>query len=95
MTNKEKRLERLKNNPKDVTFNELVAVLKSYGFEVRNYSGGSHYTVTHEHGDVFDPMEPNSIPRHKPHILPVYVRRAVKWIERVAADQEADDDQES
>jgi hypothetical protein len=80
-----KKLESLKTNPKDVSFEELVSALRSYGFEVENYSGGSHYTVSHPIHQVMDSREPNSIPKRKPHILPVYVRRAIRWIESVEA----------
>jgi hypothetical protein len=78
-----KRLDKARNNPKEVTFEELVALLQAYGFEVRNYSGGSHYTVWHPRYQVIQQKEPNSIPRRKPHLLPVYVKRALTWIERV------------
>ncbi|MDR1089379.1 MAG: type II toxin-antitoxin system HicA family toxin [Coriobacteriales bacterium] len=83
MVHKDKRLEHLKANPKAVSFEELVATLKAFGFEVKNYSGGSHFSVSHPRYPVFVLREPNSIPRHRPHVLPVYARRAIKWIERV------------
>ena len=83
MTNKRKQLQRFRNNPGAVSFEKLVSLLKSYGFEVRNYSGGSHYSVSHPEHDVFDAMEPNSIPMNKPHVLSVYVKRAIVWIDRV------------
>ena len=83
MTRQEKLLERYRNNPKAVSFEKLVSLLKSYGFEVENYSGGSHYSVSHPDYDIFDAMEPNSIPMHKPHVLSVYVKRAVIWIDRI------------
>ena len=83
MTRQEKLLEKIRGNPKAVSFKELVNLLQSYGFEVKNYSGGSHYSVSHPDHSVIDAMEPNSIPMHKPHVLPVYVKRAVKWIDYV------------
>jgi hypothetical protein len=83
LVRRDKRLENLKANPKTVSFEELVTTLKAFGFEVKNYSGGSHFSVSHPLYHVIDPMEPNSIPRRKPHVLPVYARRAIRWIERV------------
>ena len=83
MVRSEKQLEKIRNNPKAVSFEKLVSLLESYGFEVHNYSGGSHYSVSHPEFDVIGAMEPNSIPLHKPHVLPVYVKRALVWIERL------------
>jgi hypothetical protein len=83
LAHRDKRFECLKANPKAVSFEELVVTLKAFGFEVKNYSGGSHFSVSHPLYHVIDPREPNSIPRRKPHVLPVYARRAVRWIERV------------
>ena len=83
MTRQVKLLEKVRGNPRAVSFKELVSLLESYGFEVKNYSGGSHYSVSHPDYRVIDAMEPNSIPMHKPHVLPVYVKRAIVWIDRV------------
>ena len=83
MVQQEKQLEKFRNNPKAVSFEKLVSLLESYGFEVKNYSGGSHYSVSHPDYDVIDAMEPNSIPMHRPHLLSVYVKRAIGWIDRV------------
>ena len=89
MTRQEKQRERFRNNPKAVSFEKIVSLLESYGFEVKNYSGGSHYSVSHPDYDVIDAMEPNSIPMHKPHVLSVYVKRALLWIDRVEQAEEA------
>jgi len=83
VTQREKQLEKLRSNPKAVSFEKLVSILRSYGFEVKNYSGGSHYSVSHPDYDVINAMEPNSIPMNKPHVLPVYVKRSIAWIDRV------------
>ena len=83
MVHREKLLERFRNNPKAVSFEKLVSLLESYGFEVKNYSGGSHYSVSHPDYSIIDVREPNSIPMHKPHVLPVYVKRAIVWIDRI------------
>jgi len=91
MARKANKLTRYKNNPQDVSFEELKSLLESYGFEVKNYSGGSHYTVSHKKYSVIGMMEPNTIPMKKPHVLSVYVNRAIKWIEKVIEINETND----
>ncbi|MDR2957064.1 MAG: type II toxin-antitoxin system HicA family toxin [Coriobacteriales bacterium] len=88
MTKQEKLLEKIRNNPSSVSFEKLVNLLESFGFEVKNYSGGSHYSVSHPDDNIIGTMEPNSIPMHKPTVLPVYVRRAIVWIDRVRQVEE-------
>jgi len=94
VTQQEKLLQKIRSNPKAVSFKELVNLLQSYGFEVKNYSGGSHYSVSHPDYSVIDAMEPNSIPMHKPHVLPVYVKRAVKWIDSAELARKAKETEE-
>ncbi len=45
MSRIEKLLERIKNNPKTVRFNELSRLLKNRGYEVVNVTG-SHYSFS-------------------------------------------------
>ena len=90
MTRKDKKIEKYRNNPKDVSFDELKALLESHGFEVKNYSGGSHFSVSHPKYDVIKEMEPRSIPRGRPNVLEVYVRRAIRWIDMKIEMQEAE-----
>ena len=42
MTRREKELERIRNNPTNVRFEDLDRLLRSYGFESRS-PRGSHY----------------------------------------------------
>jgi hypothetical protein len=77
------KLTRYRNNPKNVSFEEIQTLLESFGFEVKNYSGGSHFSVSHKKYDVIGTMEPNTIPMKRPHVLQVYVKRAIRWIEKV------------
>ena len=44
MTKREKALRKMRNNPKEVRFNDLAKVLEQYGFEVRK-TGGSHKSL--------------------------------------------------
>jgi len=49
LTKKEKLLERIRNNPKDVKFVEVQKLLKAAGFNERQPKGGSsHYIYYHE-----------------------------------------------
>ena len=89
MTRWNKRLARYRNSPKDVSFEEIKVLLEAFGFEVKNYSGGSHYSVSHSKYEVIKPMEPNTIPMKKPSVREVYVKRAIKWIDRIIEMQEA------
>lgn len=73
MTQREKLLERIRSNPKDVRFEDLDKLLQWYGFECRS-SGGSHY-VYKKKG-----CRPITIPRHKP-VKTVYVKMVLRLIE--------------
>lgn len=88
MGQKEKRLITVKRSVNNVTFDELKVLLEYYGFEVKNRSGGSHYSVSHHIEGIIEVREPNTIPRHKPTVKPPYVKKALKWIERVIQHEE-------
>jgi len=83
-------LEKYRSNPKSVSFEELKSLLESYGFEVKNFSGGSHYSVSHPIYKIIKEMEPNSIPRKKPTVLKVYVKKAIDWIDLLIEIQKAE-----
>ena len=91
MTRIKNKLAQYRNNPKNVTFDELKTLLEAFGFEVKNYSGGSHYSVSHTKFDVIPHMEPNTIPMKKPNVLEVYVKRSLGWIEKAIEFQEAEE----
>lgn len=49
MTKKAKLLERIRNNPRDATFDEVRKLLRDEGFRERHPKGGSsHYIYYHE-----------------------------------------------
>ncbi len=74
MSQLEKLLERIKNNPKTVRFNELDKILQNAGFAVRQPRGGSsHYTYTK--GKII-----LTIPRHNPYIKQLYVEKAIECL---------------
>ena len=78
MGKREKLILRIKNNPKNVPFEELDTLLQYYGCQVRQPgSGSSHYYYTHPAAS-----EPLSVPKGRP-IKAVYVRRALKMIDEI------------
>ena len=49
MTRRQKRLAKIKANPRQVRFNDLVSVLQDAGFEMRqSRRGTSHYVFYHD-----------------------------------------------
>lgn len=72
MSKKEKLIYSMRNNPKDVSFEDLKKVLLDFGYEVEN-SGGSHWVFRK------DNFETQVVPRKKP-IKAIYVIRALKAI---------------
>jgi len=59
----EKLLAKLKNRPKNFTFQELVTLLVGFGYALNQSGSGSRVKFEHEHYA--------SIFMHKPHPLPV------------------------
>ncbi|MEK9628343.1 MAG: type II toxin-antitoxin system HicA family toxin [Nitrospinota bacterium] len=80
MSRKEKLIKRLLGRPKDLTWEELTALLKSLGYREskKAKTGGSRRRFTHE-------SKP-SINLHKPHpknIVKMYViREVIEFLER-------------
>ena len=69
MSQLEKLLLRIKNNPKTVRFDEL-------DFETRHPKGGSsHYIYTKGNFIL-------SIPKHNPYIKQVYVEKVIEFLEK-------------
>ena len=91
MTRLENKLARYRKSPKNVGFEEIKSLLEALGFEVENYSGGSHFSVSHPKYDVIGPLEPNTVPMKKPGVMEIYVRRAIKWIDVLIEKQKAEE----
>lgn len=81
MARKEKLLERLRNNPTNVRFEDLDKLLRWYGFESRSPRRGSHYFYKRKG------CRPISIPRDR-RVKSVYVRRALALIEACSDHEE-------
>lgn len=77
MSKKEKLVNKIKNNPKTVRFEELDKILKSIGFERRQPSkGSSHYTYTLLNMTL-------TIPYKKPYVKVIYVKMVIKILEEL------------
>jgi len=84
MTKKEKTFERLKRNPRDVTFDEAQRLLKDFGFLERHPKGGSrHYIYYHQSLDRIVTLTKGT------KSLPVYQVKDVLWsIKRLRSSHE-------
>jgi predicted RNA binding protein YcfA (HicA-like mRNA interferase family) len=77
MTKREKRLQKLRQNPNNVSFDELRQVLEAEGF-VLDHARGSHYIFRIESGaEVLTVVIPFARP-----VKPVYVRQALTIIDQ-------------
>ncbi|MEP7291952.1 MAG: type II toxin-antitoxin system HicA family toxin [Chloroflexota bacterium] len=80
MSKREKRLQKLRQNPKNVSFEDLQQVLADYGFEqVR--TAGSHHTFILVLGNRNWRL---TIPFQRP-IKQAYVMQALEAIEQITA----------
>lgn len=71
----EKLLKKIKNNPKQVRFEELDKILLKAGFTKRQPGGGSsHYIYTKGMARIV-------VPYRQPHMKAFYVERAIKILE--------------
>jgi len=73
MSKKEKLIEAIKNNPKNVRFKDLKKILENIGYKAIN-RGGSHYVFTKENSKSL------TIPYKKP-VKIIYVKQVIKIIE--------------
>lgn len=74
---KDKRLKKARNNPGNVTFDELGAILEDNGFKLDRVNG-SHHVFEHE-----ETGEPLIIPKHGKNVSAVYVKQAIDAIDRL------------
>ena len=76
MGRRAKKLERFRQNPKNVRYGELESVLLYLGFEKRR-GGGSHAVFS------YPGCEPLTIPIKKPFLKQAYVRLALRAIDEL------------
>lgn len=89
MTKREKRLQKLRQNPKNVSFDDLRSVLEDFGFELVR-SSGSHHSF-----NIMIDGEPRLfvVPHRRP-VKTVYVREALRLIDLILAE-EVDEEEEN
>ena len=81
MSKLEKLLQKIKNNPKQVQFEELDKILTRSGFTRKQPGGGSsHYTYTKGTRRI-------TVPFTQPHINSAYVKLAIKALEGEMNDE--------
>ncbi len=74
MSKRQKRVRKLFQNPKTVSFKELDQVLKSFGFDERRpRSGSSHHIYTKGEIQI-------SVPFRRPFVKEVYIKRVLELI---------------
>lgn len=80
MSNAEKIIAKMRNNPQDWNIEEVKTVAKRYGLEYRQ-PGTSHVTFRTVAGDKI------TIPAHKP-IKAVYIKKFIALIDRLGDNNE-------
>ncbi len=88
MSKREKRLLKIRQNPKNVTFQELSTILESYGFILKR-STGSHHSFQINIGDLELLVV---IPFARP-VGIAYVKEAIKLIDEIRAQSKLDEDE--
>lgn len=74
MTKREKLFEKIRNNPKDISFSDIRKVLEQEDFSLVRIAGSHHVFKRNELTFV--------IPVHKNQVKSVYVKRVVELIEQ-------------
>ncbi len=83
MTQRDKLLRRIRNNPKDVTFHDLRQLLELFGFQLHT-STGSHHTFKRKGAGGTLRI---TIP-YKRRVKVSYVRRVLAMIDEIIEEQE-------
>lgn len=79
MSKREKRLARIRQNTRNVPFQDLQQVLLDHGFVLR-FTTGSHYVFKAETDERSWSL---SVPFRKPHLKEVYVKKALEAIDEI------------
>lgn len=81
MAKKDKRLQHIFQNPKNVRFSNLDAILTEYGYEQRQSGkGSSHFVYSHPDIDILIVL----VSHGRNDILPEYqVKKAIKSLKRL------------
>jgi len=88
MTKRVKLLDKIRNNPKQVSFRDLRQLLESFGFELDHVTGSHHIFL----GTVAGRNTRISIPFKRGRLREVYVKEALSLIEEIELRQTANGD---
>ncbi|KEA46229.1 hypothetical protein CR66_03245 [Campylobacter mucosalis] len=78
MSRYDKILDKISNNPKNVSFDELRAILEYVGFKLVR-TNGSHHIFEYGTRAIV-------VPRHKP-VKEIYVKNAIKLILEIRGEK--------
>jgi len=87
MSRRNKRLEKIRRNPKNVSFETLQTVLLSFGFELDRITGSHHIFVLEV--DEAD-KKVLTVPFRRP-LKQVYVKQAIHLIDRYVLGDDNDE----
>lgn len=94
MTKREKRLQKIRQNPRNVRYEDLVTVMEDYGFTLRE-SGGSHVFADCAIDDTVWTVTLVRPHGNKKHVNQTYVKRAIKALDEIIAMlEETEEDSE-
>jgi predicted RNA binding protein YcfA (HicA-like mRNA interferase family) len=85
MAKREKLLEKIRQNPKNVSFNDLRTLLMQHGFELK-LTKGSHHSFK---GMIDGQPIYLTVPFNHP-LKTVYVKQALELIDRKIAEEESE-----
>lgn len=84
MSKKEKALKRLRENQKNIRFDEVCTILNRLGF-TRRQEGTSHAVFTYHQYRI-------TIPFNQPFVKPVYIKVLLEMIDSIQELQDSDKD---
>ena len=79
MSQRDRLLERIRNNPSDVTFNDLTAALEGLGFPLVRIKASHHFYRVGKRTVI--------VPRHGPKVKAYVVRQALDALDEFYGDE--------
>jgi len=80
MAKSDKKLEKMRNNPKDWQISDLEVIAAQYGISIRK-GKGSHMTFSHPLWEAI-----LTVPAHRP-LKVIYVKRFVSLVDTLRGDE--------
>jgi predicted RNA binding protein YcfA (HicA-like mRNA interferase family) len=90
VSKRRKRLQRIRQNPKNASFEDLRTLLEDYGFTFERSSGSHHSFKVRIKGEYVLFVAPYRRP-----VKPNYVRDALKLIEEIESELGDEEDEEN